>query len=358
MGSAILADPAMRSLKEKTQAELFFLIFERNCKSLSLLNTIPRDNIYTIRETNLRDLALDTIKFLSWARRKKIDTVVDLELFSRFTAVLSALSGASKRVGFYSYHNEGLYRGNFLTHKVAYNPHIHIAKNFLALTYSLVAERQELPYSKVAIENEDITLTKAMIEKQDIDAVRTKIKTLFDNYDASMHKLILVNSNASELLIQRRWMPEYYVELVSAILSNHDDVVVLLTGSKEEHSDCEYTRRRVNNDYCINSAGCFEFEELPALYSVAHLMVTNDSGPGHFSAVTNLKVFVFFGPETPSLYGSLGNAEFLYSNMACSPCVNAANHRKTPCTDNQCLKVIKPDYVYKRILPDLQRLID
>ena len=52
----------------------------------------------------------------SWCVEKKIDTVIDLELFSRFTALLSALCGAGNRVGFYKFHHEGLYCGEFLTH--------------------------------------------------------------------------------------------------------------------------------------------------------------------------------------------------------------------------------------------------
>jgi ADP-heptose:LPS heptosyltransferase len=48
-------------------------------------------------------------------------------------------------------------------------------------------------------------------------------------------------------------------------------------------------------------------------------MVTNDSGPGHFSAVTPLRTVVLFGPETPALYGSVGNSIAITANLACSP---------------------------------------
>jgi ADP-heptose:LPS heptosyltransferase len=83
-------------------------------------------------------------------------------------------------------------------------------------------------------------------------------------------------------------------------------------------------------------------------------MLTNDSGPGHFSAVTDLRTFVIFGPETPRLYGSLGNSTPIYAGLACSPCVSAANHRKTPCTDNVCLQVIKPEVVLEPLRAALQ----
>src|SRR5262249_22984073 len=131
MGSTILADPAMRKVSTRLDAEIYFAIFSENAGSLDLAGTVSRPNVFCIRTTSLWSFALDTLRFLLWTRRKKIDTVVDLELFSRFTGLLTGLSGASRRVGFYGFHNEGLYRGEMLTHRVAYNPHIHIAKNFI-----------------------------------------------------------------------------------------------------------------------------------------------------------------------------------------------------------------------------------
>ena len=78
-------------------------------------------------------------------------------------------------------------------------------------------------------------------------------------------------------------------------------------------------------------------------------MVTNDSGPGHFSSVTRLHTVVLFGPETPALYGSLGKSIPITANLACSPCVSAANHRKTPCTDNACMRAIRVDDVLEKM---------
>ena len=139
MGSAIIADPAMRKMRNATQAQLYFLIFKSNAPSLSLLQTIASDNIFTIRADGFMSLALDTLKFLWWARQQRIDTVIDLELFSRYSALLTGLSGASNRVGFHAFHNEGLYRGHMLTRRVAYNPYLHIAKNFIALVNAALA---------------------------------------------------------------------------------------------------------------------------------------------------------------------------------------------------------------------------
>jgi ADP-heptose:LPS heptosyltransferase len=349
MGSAILVDPAMQKLKHDTGAELYFAIFETNKQSLKLLDTIPEENIFTIREKSLVTLALDSFLFLLWTRRNRIDSVIDLELFSRYTALLTGLSGARNRVGYYAFHNEGLYRGEMLTHRVSYNPHIHIAKNFVALTNALASDHEEMPYSKTLIADEDIKLRKAEISEDAQQHMRVLVKESFSEYQPGKQRIVLINPNASELLVQRRWMPERYVTLVQEILDTYPDVVVLLTGAPSERDEAEGMCRAIERDRCINFAGKLKLTDLPTLYSIATLMVTNDSGPGHFSAITDMPTFVLFGPETPKLYGSLGNFTPIYAGLACSPCVSAANHRKTACQDNVCLKMITVEQVFREI---------
>src|SRR5262245_41273125 len=90
------------------------------------------------------------------------------------------------------------------------------------------------------------------------------------------------------------------------------------------------------------------------VYSISTCMITNDSGPAHFASLTEMPTFVFYGPETPRLYGALGCTTPIYAGLACSPCVAATNHRKTPCQDNVCLKIITPEHVYDLVKPVLQ----
>jgi ADP-heptose:LPS heptosyltransferase len=144
------------------------------------------------------------------------------------------------------------------------------------------------------------------------------------------------------------------VELIQRILAAAPDVLVLITGALSEHEEAAEQCRVVNSSRCLNFAGAVRLAELPLLYSIALLMVTNDSGPGHFSAITPLPTFVLFGPETPNLYGSLGNSTPISAGLACSPCVSAANHRKTPCTDNKCLQAITVEQVFAAIAPLLR----
>jgi ADP-heptose:LPS heptosyltransferase len=346
MGSTILAEPAMRKARERTGAENYFVIFARNADSLAIMGTIARPNIFTIRTNSLWHLAVDTLAFLLWTRRNAIDTVIDLELFSRFTGLLTGFAGADRRVGFYRFNNEGLYRGDMLTHRVAYNPHIHIAKNFIALVNALISEVPTVPYSKTLINDDELALPIQPPTATARGAAIAKISLVLMR-DASQFRMVLVNPNAGEMLPQRRWMPNRFVELIQRILAEHDDVLVLITGASYERAEAEKLAAQCGSDRCVSIAGSLTLAELPALFSLATLMVTNDSGPAHFAAASGLPTIVLFGPETPDLYRPLGNSIAIYAGLACSPCVNVSNHRKSACSDNVCMSAISVDQVFK-----------
>lgn len=356
MGSAILVDPAMRNAQARG-AELFFLIFKSNRASLTLLNTVKPENIFTIDSSSLVGLIKDTLKFLIVARKHGIDTVIDLELFSRFTALLTGLCGARRRVGYHIFHGEGLWRGFMLTRKVHYNPHVHITKNFLSLIHAAFAKEIEVPFSKIHIPDSEVRLEQAVIDPTALSKVRERIEKLSETFGIQFkqggQRLILVNPNASDLLPQRRWAQQRFSELIQSLNQLYPNDLILITGSPAEFEYVEKVRAVANVKNALNFAGQVSFAELPALYTLSDLMVTNDSGPGHFSAVTPLRTVVLFGPETPALYGSVGKSIAITANLACSPCVSAANHRKTPCHDNVCMQAITVAQVVEKMVHQL-----
>ena len=352
MGSAILVDPAMRNAQARG-AELFFLIFKSNRASLTLLNTVKPENIFTIDSSSLSGLIKDTLQFLILARKHRIDTVIDLELFSRFTALLTGLCGARRRVGYHIFHGEGLWRGFMLTRKVHYNPHIHITKNFLSLIHAAFANEIEVPFSKIHIADSEVQLEQAIIDPVSLNTVREQIEKLSKDagieFTQGKQRLILVNPNASDLLPQRRWAQQRFSELVQGLHQRFPLDLILITGSPSEFDYVEKVRVVANVKNALNFAGQVSFAQLPPLYTLSDVMVTNDSGPGHFSAVTPLRTVVLFGPETPALYGSIGKSIAITANLACSPCVSAANHRKTPCHDTVCMQAITVSQVLEKM---------
>ncbi len=346
MGSAILADAALKKVSANYKA--YFVIFKKNAISLQLLKTIPPERVCTLREDSLLNLVVDSIRFIFWCRRHRIEASVDLELFSRFTALLSVASGAFMRIGYLIPNGEGLYRGNLLTHSVAYNSHLHISKNFISLVEPLFAETENGFYVKRLITDQEIAFAPAVIAEVSLEKLRNSIRAVFPHY-SERTKVVLLNVNAGDLLPQRRWPLANFTALAQKIMRAYPDVLILLTGSKSEKDYVSQVALSLQSKNCVNFAGHVAFEDLPALYVLSTLIVTNDSGPAHFASAVGLRTFVLFGPETPRLYGPLQNTTSITAGLACSPCVTANNHRNTACTENVCMKAISPELVFSLI---------
>jgi len=353
VGSAILAYPAIQYIQRKyPKAEIYFLIFEHNRYVVDLLNVIPKSHIITISIQSVSAFIRTTLPALEKIRKSQIDTVFDLELFSRFTALLTGMSGATIRVGFYGYRLEGLYRGNFLTHPVIYNSYQHMAKNFLALVKS-IEHGHERPLLKETI-TEPLIFPTYRPRASDVEAIMTRLAQANPDIIEAEH-LIVFNPGAGKLLPIRAWPVENYIRLAHRILERYNAVLVLI-GLVDASEQAAQIIRKVESDRCVNMVGRTNIFELLALLSRADLLVTADSGPAHFTNITQTACVVFFGPETPTLYAPLGpKTVSLFAALSCSPCLTAYNHRNTPCRDARCMQAITVEQVFKAVSKQLEK---
>ena len=86
------------------------------------------------------------------------------------------------------------------------------------------------------------------------------------------------------------------------------------------------------------------------LYTLSEILVTNDSGPAHFAALTPVHVITLFGPDTLALFAArTPRHQAVWLGLGCSPCVNAYNNRQSPCVDNVCMKQITVDRVFAEV---------
>ena len=348
MGSAILAYPAMKYLlRRHPGADLYFLIFEQNRFSVDILNVIPAERILTIDIRSPFHFLLSTVKAVVAMRRAQLDMVFDLELFSRFSSLLSGLAGARMRVGYGKYHEEGLYRGSFITHRVLYNPHQHMAKNFMALVKSIEREG-EYPLLKEVIVEQDLVNPCYRSAEADLKRLKARLAAINPVVNEAQH-LVLLNPNAGDLLPVRAWPVENYAALSHRII-NQFNAVVIVIGLKGASREALQILDHVGSEQCIDFTNKTSFKDLLDLLNLSDVLVTADGGPAHFAGLTAIKNIVLFGPETPVLYAPFGqNTTCLFAGLACSPCLSAYNHRKTGCTDPMCLKTITVDEVFEII---------
>jgi len=346
MGSLVLAHPMFAFLKKKYPgAEISVLVFKKNRECLETLKLVPERNILTVDGDSLRGLSADSIRFILKARKEKIDVVIDCELFSRISSIYAFLCGAGLRVGFHPHTQEGLYRGDFINRPVLYNPYRHISRQFVTLAKA-IESGNGFPMVKQNVEDDVFhipTLTPNADEQKDLQ-IRLK-----RDFPQTIGKDLVLLYPGGGLLPIRAWPLNNFCRIATDLVAK--GYVVGIIGMKEDAQLAEVISSWCQSQYCIDLTGYTRtIMELITLLHFAALLITNDGGPGHFASLTPIPSIIFFGPETPALYGPLSEkAVSLYVPLPCSPCVTAYNHRKSPCDgDNACLKAIEPGEVFEK----------
>jgi ADP-heptose:LPS heptosyltransferase len=246
-------------------------------------------------------------------------------------------------MGFHPHTQEGLYRGDFINRPVLYNPYRHISRQFVALAQAM-ENGNGFPLVKQNV-GEDIfsipTLNPNAAQQEDL---KCRLKS---DYPETVGKELVLLYPGGGLLPIRAWPLDNYCRVALNLIGK--GYVVGIIGMKEDTPLAEIISSRCQSPYCIDLTGYTRtIMELITLLHLASLLITNDGGPGHFASLTPIPSIIFFGPETPALYGPLGEkAVNFHVPLPCSPCLTAYNHRKSPCDGNNvCLKAIGPDEVF------------
>jgi ADP-heptose:LPS heptosyltransferase len=345
MGSLLLARPMFDRLRaDHPGARLHVLVFRQNREFVDVLGLVPPEDVLTIRNDSFFHLAKDSLAAVSAMRARKIDAVLDCELFARVSSILSYLSGARLRVGFHRHTQEGLYRGDFLNRRVLYNPYVHVAHQFVNLAAAIPAVGRPLVKRDVAADPPRVE--PMAFPPEEVEQIARRLESDFPAVRG--RRLVLVSPSGGILPI-RAWPIAHYAELVEGLLA--DGHAVGVVGLPRDRPVAVTLKDRVRSDRLVDLTGWTgTVRELLLLFHRAALLVANDGGPGHFAALTPMPAVVLYGPETPALYGTLAPASVnLFAGLSCSPCLTAYNHRNSPCDgDNQCLKRIRPDAVLAR----------
>jgi ADP-heptose:LPS heptosyltransferase len=346
-GSTVLAYHAIcRAIEMVGRENVYFLVFQENRFVLDVMHLIPEENVITVGHKNILDAALHALYALQKIRALRIDAAIDLEFFSRSSAALTYLSGAGSRVGFHTFFGEGPYRGDLMTHRLLYNPYIHTSQNFQLMVEALSQAPGRLPTFAGKIPAADAVSPKFVASP----AVRQEVQAIVQRESGRPGEpsLILLNPNASDLLPLRKWPTDRYVELARRLLERFSDVSVVMTGAPDEAGSIARVAAQVGSPRCFSLAGKTTLPQLLVLYTLAELLITNDSGPAHFASMTPITVITLFGPETPLLFRALTPLAIpIYMQLPCSPCVNAYNNRQSVCRDNICMKSITVDHVFE-----------
>ncbi|HEY1849360.1 MAG TPA: glycosyltransferase family 9 protein [Opitutaceae bacterium] len=346
-GSTVLAHGAVRMAVERVGREnVHFMVFEENRFIVDLIGLVPPENVLVVETRSAWAMAASGLRALRAVRSKRIGACIDMEFFARFSAAICYLTGARQRVGFHVFFGEGPYRGDLMTHRVLYNPHLHTSRTFTSLVMALDADPSKLP-TFGAVPPESPPLPVFRPGAGEVSEVTGMLGALGVPPGAP---LVILNANASDLMPLRKWDSANYARLASRLVAAFPEVWVAFTGSAEEAPAIAGIARSAGTERVVCLAGRTTLRQLVVLFGLAQVLVTNDSGPAHFAALTTVDVVSLFGPETPLLFSAPGpRSHTLWAGIACSPCINAFNNRQSTCRDNVCMKSISVDQVFEAV---------
>jgi ADP-heptose:LPS heptosyltransferase len=186
--------------------------------------------------------------------------------------------------------------------------------------------------------------------------IKKAINRLHEDFQGISGKDLVLIYPSGGILPIRAWPKEYYCR-VSMELIRHGYAIGVI-GLESDKELAKLILTHCQSESCVDLTGYTKsIRELMILFHIASLLITNDGGPGQFAAMTPIKTIIFYGPETPALYGTLDDDSFIfYTPLSCSPCLTAYNHRHSPCDGNNlCLKYIEPAEVISKALEILSR---
>ncbi|MGB6992455.1 MAG: glycosyltransferase family 9 protein [Thermoanaerobaculia bacterium] len=349
-GATVLAYGAIKRAVAKVGREnVFFCVFAENRAIFDLLELVPPENVIEIRSDGMLVFGFDVLRLLGRCRREKIDTTIDMEFMARAPAILAYCSGARRRVGLHRFTTEGPYRGDLMTDRLLPNPFLHTAEHYSLLVQVLDAPPGETPLGKMPVAEIEAQAPRFTPTEEE----RARIAQLIEGEAGGVvgGPIVLLNPNASDLLPLRKWEAERFVELGRRLIAEQPDVTVAITGAPSERSSAETIAGAIGEPpRVISLAGKTTLRDLLVVYSLADVLVTNDSGPGHFASLTEIHNIVLFGPASVTGWGPRGGRHHVIrADLACSPCVDSMNNRLSPCTDNVCMQSIGVDQVYEEV---------
>ncbi len=306
IGSIVQASPLLRGLRQRyPNATLHFVTFAGNEGALNLLGLV--DQIHILRTRSLFLFGYDMLALLFTLWRRHIQVTIDLEFFSKFSTLLTFMTGATIRIGF---HLNDFWRSSLVKHPIYFNYFRHIGE-----IYADVGRHLDFQIT-------DFQLPAIPLDNSLRSSVQDSLAALGWNRE---RRLVGVNINANDFCLERRWPQENWRALLETVSADNPDILFILTGSRNEsayvsefhQSLSESCRNRI-----VMGAGKWTLEEFMALLAMFDLFLTNDSGPMHLAALTQTRTVSLWGPGRPSFYEPPGGKNLsLYFPLHCSPCL-------------------------------------
>ena len=160
------------------------------------------------------------------------------------------------------------------------------------------------------------------------------------------NKILGINPGAS-YGDAKRWYPDEFANVASALSNEYDIVIFGGSGEKDIAEDIEKNLIKKGVTNYQNLAAHTSISELMNHISNLDLFVTGDSGPMHLAAAFKIPTVSIFGPTNHNETSQWMNDKSIIvkKELDCQPCMK----RKCPLKHNNCMKLITAEEVLSSV---------
>jgi ADP-heptose:LPS heptosyltransferase len=314
-GSLVMAAPALHGIRVRYPEHKIVLVTTLGVRafgeSLHLF-----DEILCINDRSMVGLIQSSIATL-W-RLIGVDTIIDLEVYSRLSGVLGLATLARNRFGYYleaTFWRRGLY-----THLIFFNRHYAVPFFYDRMAHLMDAQ----PLAR------------------DGTAGRMQLRNTPD----PTHRRIAIGAGCSELAPERQLPAQGWLHFLSAQLATGETISLEFLGGAGDRTISaaiiDLVQRAHPHTACHNHCGSLSLRESLSVLQSATLFFGIDSALLHYARLSGLKSVSFWGPVSPqqrlTVWSDVDD-ETHYVPLPCSPCVHVAE--TPPCRgNNACMRCL------------------
>jgi ADP-heptose:LPS heptosyltransferase len=316
-GSLVIAYPALLAIRKRYPHHRLLLLTTSAIRPFAETLQVF-DEILCVQDRNLFSLVRSSLA--AWLHcLGRIDTVVDLEVYSKLTTVFGVLTAARNRIGFYL---ESTYW------RLRIHSHLLFFNRFSGSYYF---------YDAIAL-----LLDAPVPARQEYgDHFRGVMTTRVPDKTT---RRITLGHGCSDFGRERMLTPGQWLAALTQ-RSAPLEAEYLFLGSKNEHADAEQIidllRKRMPGALFRNLCGSLHLTESLAYIDSSDEFWGIDSALLHYARLLGKKTVSFWGPTAPEtrLRDEELPAEIHYRKIPCSPCIHVAE--APPCRGNNlCIQAL------------------
>ncbi len=262
--------------------------------------------------------------FVSQLREREYDLVFDFQGLLK-SGVWVWLSRGKKRVGF----------GRGMQHSEC--SYIFLNKKVPAVDMEIHALDREL----LLLEAVDVPCKEVVYNFPITEIHRQKVNQLLNDAGYKKNQQALIALNPQTKWDTKLWYNNKFSEVADCLAAK--GVFVVFTGGAADRKTIQEIQGNMTQS-SLDLTGKSSLKELAALYELANVVISTDTGPMHISAAVGTPVFALFGPTAPWRTGPHGAGHHvLRSSLPCSPCFK----RQCLLTDDvkKCMRTITVNQV-------------